>query len=83
MQKVGRSFRYSGSLALDGIPKSNRERCQLINLLDPGETKATTVVQRQLHLPIDDNYTYPFLMTIISLPRVLNLRMGATEVAPL
>jgi len=40
-------------------------------------------VQRQLHLPIDDNYTYPFLMTIISLPRVLNLRMGATEVAPL
>jgi len=40
-------------------------------------------VQRQLHLPIDDNYTYPFLMTIISLPRVLNLRMGETEVAPL
>jgi len=39
-------------------------------------------VQRQLHLPIDDNYTYPFLTTIIRPPRVLNLRMGATEVAP-
>ena len=40
-------------------------------------------VQRQLHLPTDDNYTYPFLTTIIRPPRVLNLRMGATQVAPL
>ena len=32
-------------------------------------------VQRQLHLPIDDNYTYPFLATIKILPRVLNLGM--------
>jgi len=44
--------------------------------------KMGIVVQRQLHLPIDDNYTYPFLTTIIRPPRVLNLRMGATEVAP-
>ena len=29
----------------------------------------------------NDNHTYPFSTTIIRPPRVLNLRMGATEVA--
>ncbi len=28
-------------------------------------------VQRQLHFPIDDNYTSPFLATIKTLPRAL------------
>ena len=37
--------------------------------------KDDCIVQRQLHLPIDDNYTYPFLATIKILPRVLNLGM--------